>query len=341
MTLSITATTLRYVCQVSDRRLRCVRRDGTSEIYTDHANKATLLQCKDAIMAITYYGIGEDHINGTRTDIWLVKALQKSNPMENSVKRVLEELGEQASIWMKSLRHKSHGPSEFFRHTFVAAGWVDFDVPVVFYVSNFEHLKTKEEALQPWSEFVGSFSRPKPNAVNPCSIHAGGAYESLEDEDVKLLSTVMQKPGAKPKDVINIIVRAIHNAADSCSLIGKNCMSTLLLPGEPGVQCDYHSASGTQESYMPNIVGWIPMWGVEIYTGEGIPPWHIRKIRDRRIREARPVKLTKSQIVKGMRGVPVGYKTGDVLPANLDPALASFLEALPSGITEKEILDAL
>ena len=195
MTLSITVTTLRYVCQVSDRRLRCVRRDGTTELYTDHANKATLLQCKDAIVAITYHGIGEDHTDGTRTDTWLVKALQKSNPTKNSVKRVLEELGEQASAWMDNLRNRSCGPTEAFRHTFVAAGWVDVTTPVVFYISNYEHLKTKEEAIEPWPEFVGSFSRPEPNAGNPCSIHAGGAYESLEEEDVELLSELCKFQG--------------------------------------------------------------------------------------------------------------------------------------------------
>ena len=146
----------------------------------------------------------------------------------------------------------------------------------------------------------------------------------------------MQIPGAKPKDVINIIARVIRNAADSCNLISKNCMSTLLLPGEPGVQCTYHSVSGTQAFYMPNIVGLISMWGIQIYTGEGTPPWHIRDIR-----EAMPAQLTKRRIVKGMRKIPVGYKTGDDLPADLDPVLKRFLEALPPGITEKEILDAL
>jgi hypothetical protein len=336
MTLSITTATLKYVCQISDRRLRCIRPDGTTELYTDHANKATLLWCKDAKVTITYYGIGADHTNETRTDTWLVKTLQKSNPTKNLIERVLEELGEQASDWMGNLRSKSRAPAEVFRHTFLAAGWVDARIPVIFYISNYENLKTKEEALQPWSEFASSSSRPEPNAANPCSIHTGGAYKSLKDEDFKLLSRVVKNAGAKPEDVINIIVRSIRNAADSCSLIGKSCMSTLLLPGEPGVQCHYHSASGTQASYMPNIVGPVSMWDVEIYRGDGTPPWQIRDIR-----EAMPAQLTKRQVVKGMRKIPAGYKTGDGLPADLDPVIKRFLESLPPGITEHEILDAL
>jgi hypothetical protein len=75
------------------------------------------------------------------------------------------------------------------------------------------------------------------------------------------------------------------------------------------------------------------MTGIEVFTGSGTPQWVIR--------ETLPNGLTKSKVILGMRSIPAGYKTGDVLPQNLDSELERFLQSLPPGITEKEILDAL
>ena len=330
MTLNITATTLRYVCQVSDRRLCRIVRDGTTELYTDQANKSTILQCKDARMAVTYHGIGE--ARGIRTDAWLVDVLKKSSPVMNPIKKVLEEFREQSSEWMDNLRHNSQGNDADYRHTFIFAGWV-LNNPIIFYVSNYENLKTREETSYPWLEFKGTFSRPILGSTNPCSLHAGGFHTALRKADIELLKKVIQKPGAQPKDVINIMVRAIQYVAKSSEYVSENCISTLLLPGQPGVECDYHSPLGTSASYMPNIVGKFSMTDIWIFAGEGTPPWHIRK--------AIPHQLTKAKIIKELNNLPAGYKTGDILPQVLDPQVEKFLRALPHGINIKEIEDAL
>ena len=332
MTLNITVTTSKYVCQVSDRRLRRLRRDGRTELFTDQANKSTILRCRDAVVAVTYQGIGED-LSTTRTDVWLVGALQKSRPTDNSIKKVLEEFREQSSEWMNNLRRCHRGADEALRHTFVFAGWVNQTCPTVFCVSNYENLKTHEEVSPPWPEFVATVSRPMPDSRHSCSLYLGGAHAALEKGDTQLLTNVIQKEGAQPKDVINIMVRAVQNAAQASSLVGENCTSTLLLPGQHGVECDSHSPSGTPMSYMPNIVGKISMWGIEILAGNGTPAW--------RIREAIPQHMTKAMIVKGLRQLPVGYRTGDKLPLGLDRQIIEFLEALPPGITEHEIRDVL
>ena len=225
MTLNLTASTLRYVCQVSDRRLIRVTQDGKTELYTDHANKSTLLSCNDASLTVSYNGIGEDLLSATRTDLWLVKALQKSNPAKNPIGKVLEEFKEQSSEWINNLRRNTQSNDELYRHTFVFAGYVGVIVPVIFYVSNFEDLKTNQELLHPLPEFVCTFSRPIPGSKNPCSLHAGGVYNALNKDDIDLFSDVIQKPGAQPKDVINIMVRVIQKVSEKSTLVGKNCMS--------------------------------------------------------------------------------------------------------------------
>jgi len=80
MTLNITAVSKAYVLQVSDRRLTVVQPDDTITIDTDYANKAVVVSCSDALLAITFTGLGRLGTQGI--DRWLVDVIEQNGLCE-------------------------------------------------------------------------------------------------------------------------------------------------------------------------------------------------------------------------------------------------------------------
>jgi hypothetical protein len=338
MSLNLSLITPRYVCQVSDRRLRRFNRDGTNELYTDQANKATVLGCRDAACAIAFHGIGAG-LDGTPTDFWLKETLQKVNPSKHSIDDILEELSQKSSSWMMEIR--TVHPTSALHHTFVLTGWVHARVPFIALVSNYQRLDSDTKAAKPWSEFIISarYLSHTSSRIGFCFFRGGSTSDLLKD-DIELVCRMAQDQGAQPKDVVQIMARAIHHAAKKSKpkVISEISVSTVLLPGDPGVQCDQHYEPRKEVMYMPNIIGMIPIWGAEIYTGDGVPPWRIRDIR-----KSFPQNeyVTKGGFIKAMQNVPSTYRTGDQIPSTLDPVVTKFLNALPVGLSQREIEEAL
>ena len=268
MTLNISLSTNRYVIQVSDRQL--TEFDASGHIKKTDANKATVLVCSDAFVVITYHGIGRDH-TGTLTDDWLVETLNNLKPFNRPVKDVLENLRIEATKWIRTISGATHRPVETLRHTFFVTGWHARSTPVVFLVSNFENLKTKERVDNAWSEFAGSFSKPKPEAKNYYSLRGGGDVSARVMEDSELLARLAQLSGAKPEDVLNVMVQSLRKAASRSDLISKNCISTVLLKGSTLAKCAYHTDAPGATVYAPNFVGPYSISGVKITRGV-LPP---------------------------------------------------------------------
>ncbi len=153
MSLNLSLITPRFVCQVSDRRLRRVTRDGTNELYTDQANKATIFECKDAICAITFHGIGAS-LDGTSTDRWLMDRLEEIYPTQHSIVEILEELRKKSSSWMMMMEQGAIGAKPALCHTFVIVGWVKARLPFIAFVANYELLLKHNKVGKPWPEFV-------------------------------------------------------------------------------------------------------------------------------------------------------------------------------------------
>ncbi len=147
-------------------------------------------------------------------------------------------------------------------------------------------------------------------------------------------------PGAKPKDIVQVMARAIHRAAkkSTSKAISENSVSTLLLPGDHTVRSDQHYETRKGVWYAPNILGTFPKMGIEMYTGGGLPPWRIRDIRDSFPQNDY---VTKGEFIKAMQDAPSTYRTGDEIPPNLDSTITKFLNALPKELSQREIEDAL
>jgi hypothetical protein len=158
MTLVITAATSRFVVQVSDRRLTYP--DGC--IYDDEANKAVVLQCRNAKLSMAYTGLG--CVGSMRTDEWLVDVLANAGAGHKPMEEVIELLTQSATIEFARLS----APLEQKRLALVLAGWYlrEKDVlnPVVWSVSNFEG--TRWESLPKAKPvFEARFARQREGAT--------------------------------------------------------------------------------------------------------------------------------------------------------------------------------
>ncbi|MCA9421765.1 MAG: hypothetical protein KC592_12155 [Nitrospira sp.] len=337
MSLNLSLITPRYVCQLSDRRLRRFTSDGTTELDTDNSIKLTTFGCRNARVSIAFHGIG-GHSNGTLTEHWLLETLQEFVKTNDSIETALKKLGQKTSLWIKGIRARN--PSDL-RHSFVITGWTNTNIPFIFLLSNYQRLTSPEKASIPWPEFKSSQSYLGGNASpNGFSFFRGGDTRTLSAEDIELINRTAQEDGAKVEDVVKIMSRAINNAAKKSRSkgISETSISSILLPGNPEVKWDQHYETRKEVGYMPNLVSKITMWGMEFHAGAGVPPW---VIRDTRKLFSPNENITKGRFIKAMRNVPSTFRTGDQIPLNLDPVITKFLMALPPGLNQREIENAL
>ena len=163
---------------------------------------------------------------------------------------------------------------------------------------------------------------------------AGGMDDKLQVSDRLLLKKVTQLIGAKPWDVINITVRAIRHASKLSKLIGDDCMSVLMLPGDPIAQCRYHSLHQSPTVYAPWLISEIIVGDIQIFLGSGVPPWNITDVFSNH-------KLTKHEVKIALDKLPTEFRTGDDILNDINGNVKSFLLELPSGLSKTELLNVL
>ena len=117
MTLNLTWVGRDCIVQASDRRFTWITPSGAVEIVDDDANKAVILSCSDALLTVTFTGLGA-LLPGTRVDEWLVEILQNQGACELEASDAVAILAQSATDWFRSFRSSWSG-----EHTFAVAGW--------------------------------------------------------------------------------------------------------------------------------------------------------------------------------------------------------------------------
>ncbi len=101
MTLNVTLLHPKFVLQASDRRLTALYEDGRTELF-DNANKAVVPSTSDAVLTITFTGLGR--IGKRYVDDWLTDMLQEAGAAELIAEEALEVIRTQASAWFDSFK---------------------------------------------------------------------------------------------------------------------------------------------------------------------------------------------------------------------------------------------
>lgn len=266
MTLNLTLTTPRYLIQISDRRLSRIDRGGQILSYTDDLNKATLLVTQDAFAAITYHGLGMDH-TGLRADDWLVDHLTDMKPIKMPIRSILDRLAERSTEWVSDIAASSEVDRRLLRHSFVLSAWHRLEDPYLFLVSNYEDQKSHERSDFAWQQFRWTFSRPKPGSERAYALKGFGDTGALPMSDSVLLARLAQDPGAKPEDLVNILVRSLRAAARTSTSVSPDCVSVLVQRGETVANCKYHSFGEESVIHAPHYVGPFTMSHIQISLG--------------------------------------------------------------------------
>jgi len=274
VTLILTAANRRFVVQVSDRRLAY---PTTGETYDDEANKALVLVCQTAKLAIAYTGLGR--IGPLRTDEWLVEVLSDAKAGQKNMPEVTELLAELATKAFSGIAL----PAARKRHAFVLAGWYpkgpDALSPIMWCISNY-HGKDWETLQEVMPAFEARLAVPKegidPRRLSGYLVHgAEQAFVAACGRRLRKLRKVL--PLGDHQQIVTKLVSLIRATAQHPQgerWVGRSCMS-VVIGNDLDTLCQYHPAAGaTAESYTPHFVG--PMFSLmhgTTWLGEGEPPW--------------------------------------------------------------------
>ncbi len=271
VSLNISLITHEYVCQVSDRRFTYLDCERKPAHFEDSECKSVIFESADAYMLISYHGVGQ-FADGKKTDIWIVDTLTELRKTASSSKDMIMGIRDRATEYFR----RSCGS---FRHSFVLAGWLftPNPRPIIMTISNYERFLDNEISRSPVAEskFTASWIRLRKDTKYGCGVYCGGLFDKVREKDWSTLKQIAQAKGAKPKDIVAFIVRAIRGAADRSRYIGKNCMSCFSTAREITASCSYHPNESSGLLYAPHYISTkgIAIRNVEIWRGLGLPPW--------------------------------------------------------------------
>lgn len=252
MTLILALTNLSQVVLLSDRRLTV--NGQLIDDNDDESNKASVLDCRNARLAVAFTGLART--GNFFTNRWLPAALMESAApdflMGSTVKRFQEKATRDFA------RIKVDRPSDKCLSV-VLAGYCYDDTPPRAYcwlVSNFETFDYQQPPrLDPSDVFTAEYYRDKrPIEEGSHILFAAGAYRAVKESDFESLGTLLRQN--KPSHaLIAKGLEVIRTAADSVQVIGKQCTS-ITLPSNPedDVIGEYHSAKQARSHYYPSFI---------------------------------------------------------------------------------------
>ncbi|MBI5948618.1 MAG: hypothetical protein HY875_10825 [Chloroflexi bacterium] len=244
MTLNITIVHSDFVAQVSDRRLTYP--DRTS-VASDEANKAVIVRCRNATVAITFCGVGgfgtPQQSSYKGIDEWLAEAAQDAGVAELDAETLPGFVCSSATDLFG--RHQITG----IPHAFVLAGWVDHPTqatrkrPRIWVIDNDDGTGS-----------FGSSFRIRPRAARTGSLVATGAISAVTRGSRRVLLSRL-KSATSSDGVVQALIAALRGAAatsDGAS-IGSSCLVVFLTRDGRCVTCSF-DANGSQRSFGPHVL---------------------------------------------------------------------------------------
>jgi len=278
MTLNITAANPWFVAQVSDRRLTWAGRP-----YDDEANKAVVLGCRDALLLVTYTGLG--YIDELRTDDWIVEVLDANKVVRRDMGFAVEVLRQAATDAFSRLPAPDRGAA----HTFLLAGWHcrgKRQIPYIWVVSNCEDLRNGSfgcvrERFERQYRRMERDARPETVA----GLVATGMQAAVDREECATVYAALH--GARDGEATAAaMVGIVQRAADHPEYgryIGRDCMVAIApREGMGDVDCYYVGSAGGRVAYTPQIVATgMVLRACEITGGDLMVPAGGRAVRIR------------------------------------------------------------
>ena len=255
MTLILALTNLQQVVLLSDRRV--TSNGKLIDDNDDESNKAAVLDCRNARLAVAYTGLAR--AGKFFTNRWLPEALMDSAAPDFLMEPTIERFRQRATRDFASI--PVNRPSDK-RLSVVLAGYCYDDTPPRAYcwlVSNFEKIDDKEPPRQePTDVFSAQYYRDKrPIEEESHLLLAVGVYRAISERDFESLGTLLRQN--KPSKAIIgkglEVIRAAAESPQSKQLIGKQCTS-ITLPSNPDedVIGEYHSAKQVHSLYYPSFI---------------------------------------------------------------------------------------
>lgn len=242
MTLNVTVLSDTLVVQVSDRRLVDA---FTGTMVDDGANKAVVLASAQAMLAMTFAGIGQ--AAETRVDHWLADGLHEAGMAELPAERTPQFIAEAATEWFRTFP-----PTVNKSHVFSVAGW-SWDEPgqpprpVFWLVTNQKEGKSTETP-QAGESFEVIAPRRR-------GAYMTGALPAVTRASRRRLTAIM-RAARTLEDVENTAVSAVREAASQPGwswAIGRNCMAVSISNRRQAI-ATYYPDGSAPEAFGPQLI---------------------------------------------------------------------------------------
>lgn len=237
MTLNVTAISKNIVTQASDRRFTNLK---TGKTEADEANKALVFSCADALLAITFTGIGSVNLGcvGKSVDQWLAEVIRDEGLCELRVEKSLPIIAEKATEWFETF------PEEWDkRHAVILAGWQELKkeeiTACLWIISNFSPSRTTYS-----KRFnIERLSTNKPLIIAMPNTKAIGRIDRRQlKAELRNSKTV--------DEIEKSVVQLIRRVASKASGVGKSCMS-IAISSTKQARATYYSKDNLISSYGP------------------------------------------------------------------------------------------
>jgi hypothetical protein len=279
MTLIVGGANTEFVFLVSDRRF-----SYGGGYFEDERNKAIFFALKDARLLVAFTGLAEQ--GNFRTAAWITTALSESARPKFLLAPCIERFTEAATARFQTLPCSL----EMRRLSIVMVGYLAAkDSPLWCWirVSNFE--RGGKELPQAEVFKFESMGEVRPCLREPHFAFAAGMKRALSRDRLNELAQMMslRKPPAAAVDKAVDMINTASSSSLSGGTIGTQCNSVYLCRHDMAARAAYHSATATNETYLPDSViadGRMGIIGrgikIEAFDSTGNPrPLTIPKVR--------------------------------------------------------------
>ena len=171
MTLIITAGNSEQFIQVSDRRVTI-----NGAIQDDESNKAIVLNCANARLAVGFTGLAR--VGDFNTREWLVSTINECGPPDYTAQSILERVKEKATQAFQSIPVLRNLPKGQKRLSVMFSGYLyHHDPPLggLAILTNFQNIDSSEISAGAWDQFECFYRQePRPHDGEVALIYAVG-----------------------------------------------------------------------------------------------------------------------------------------------------------------------
>lgn len=254
MTLIIAAGNQDQFIQVSDRRLTV-----NGVIADDESNKAIVLQCANARLAVGFTGLAR--IGTFNTGDWILSALNECGPPDYTAQSIIERFTGRATKDFTEIKQLGGLSAEHSRLSIAFTGYLDHHDPplgALAVVSNFHNLDTGIVSAGSCGHFECFFrEEPRPHNGQLALFFPLGTLPPIPEADSRMLVDLVKsrKPARAIVGKLLDLFGKLADDATSRNVIGKQ-LNSIVLPRNRklGAESGYHSEKVVAESYMPDQV---------------------------------------------------------------------------------------